>query len=91
VYDFINPSNLPGEFKKGVKDVEKDDLMRVRRLDKKQVEVTPLPNLVRDYILHDRGNSLFLGNSFGNLPSPVTDSNTIKQLFKFNEDEPMKK
>jgi hypothetical protein len=42
---------------------------------------------VRDYILHDRGNSLFLGKSFGNLPSPVHESATIKRLFKFNEDE----
>jgi len=42
---------------------------------------------VRDYILHDRGNSLFLGKSFGNLPSPVNESATIKRLFKFNEDE----
>lgn len=45
--------------------------------------------MVRDYILHDRGNSLFLGDSFGNLPSPVGESPTIKKLFKFNEDEPM--
>lgn len=43
--------------------------------------------MVRDYILHDRGNSLFLGKSFGNLPSPVNESATIKRLFKFNEDE----
>ena len=43
--------------------------------------------MVRDYILHDRGNSLFLGKSFGNLPSPVHESDTIKRLFKFNEDE----
>lgn len=47
----------------------------------------PLPQMVRDYILHDRGNSLFLGKSFGNLPSPVQESDTIKKLFKFNEDE----
>jgi len=42
---------------------------------------------VREYILHDRGNSLFLGKSFGNLPSPVNESATIKRLFKFNEDD----
>ena len=47
--------------------------------------------MVRDYILHDRGNSLFLGDSFGNLPSPVNEDPTIKKLFKFNEDEPLDK
>lgn len=47
--------------------------------------------MVREYILHDRGNSLFLGDSFGNLPSPVGECATIKKLFKFNEDEPLDK
>lgn len=28
-----------------------------------------------------------MGKSFGNLPSPVAESATIKRLFKFNEDE----
>ena len=42
--------------------------------------------MVREYILHDRGNSIFLGDSFGNLPSPVGESATIKKLFKFDED-----
>ena len=46
-----------------------------------------LPQMVREYILHDRGNSLFLGDSFGNLPSPVAESQTIMKLFKVNEDE----
>ena len=64
--------------------------MKVIRFDKDQVE-EPLPLIVRDYILHDRGNSLFLGNSFGNLPSPVHESATIKRLFKFNEDEKAEK
>lgn len=64
--------------------------MKVVRLDKDQIE-EPLPLIVRDYILHDRGNSLFLGNSFGNLPSPVHESATIKRLFKFNEDEKAEK
>ena len=50
-----------------------------------------LQMMVRDYILHDRGNSLFLGDSFGNLPSPVNEDPTIKKLFKFNEDEPLDK
>jgi hypothetical protein len=43
--------------------------------------------MVRDYILHDRGNSLFLSDSFANLPSPVNEGRTIKQLFKNNQDE----
>lgn len=47
--------------------------------------------MVREYILHDRGNSIFLGDSFGNLPSPVNEGATIKKLFKFNEDDPMEK
>lgn len=76
VYDFINPRKPAAE-----KDVETDDLMKVTRLDRKQAE--PLPQMVRDYILHDRGNSLYLGDSFGNLPSPVAETDTIKRLFKF--------
>ena len=64
--------------------------MKVVRVEKDQPE-EPLPLIVRDYILHDRGNSLFLGNSFGNLPSPVHESATIKRLFKFNEDEKAEK
>jgi hypothetical protein len=50
-----------------------------------------LPKMVRDYIIHDRGNSLFLSESFGNLPSPVHESKTIKNLFKGNEDDELKK
>ena len=86
VYDFINAHELPPEFKvgvpktdaktKGVKfskdtkqDVTKEDLMNVIKADKDD----GLQMMVRDYILHDRGNSLFLGDSFGNLPSPVNE------------------
>mmetsp|Transcript_29103 Transcript_29103/g.43864 ORF Transcript_29103/g.43864 Transcript_29103/m.43864 type:complete len:152 (+) Transcript_29103:877-1332(+) len=43
--------------------------------------------MIREYILHDRGNSIFLGDSFANLPSPVAEGQTIKNLFKFHEDE----
>ena len=43
--------------------------------------------MIREYILHDRGNSIFLGDSFANLPSPVGEGQTIKNLFRFNEDE----
>mmetsp|Transcript_24287 Transcript_24287/g.18475 ORF Transcript_24287/g.18475 Transcript_24287/m.18475 type:complete len:127 (-) Transcript_24287:413-793(-) len=47
--------------------------------------------MVREYIIHDRGNSLFLSDSFGNLPSPVNESKTIKNLFKAKDDEDQKK
>ena len=43
--------------------------------------------MIREYILHDRGNSIFLGDSFANLPSPVGEGQTIKNLFRFNEDD----
>jgi len=46
--------------------------------------------MVREYILHDRGNSIFLSDSFGNLPSPVGESKTIKNLFKNKEDDEFK-
>ena len=104
VYDFINAHELPAEFRvvlpkvdnksKVVKfsaetknDVQKEDLMKVEKASKED----NLQMMVRDYILHDRGNSLFLGDSFGNLPSPVNEDPTIKKLFKFNEDEPLDK
>ena len=61
--------------------------MKVKRLDKNIVDSKPLPQIVREYILHDRGNSLYLGNSFENLPSPVHESATIKRLFKQKEDD----
>lgn len=47
--------------------------------------------MVREYILHDRGNLIYLGDSFANLPSPVNEGATIKKLFKFNEDDPIEK
>lgn len=104
VYDFINAHELPAEFKVGLpkvdnkskvvkfsaetkNDVQKEDLMKVEKASKED----NLQMMVRDYILHDRGNSLFLGDSFGNLPSPVNEDPTIKKLFKFNEDEPLDK
>lgn len=58
--------------------------MKVAKFDQDQ-----LPQLVREYILHDRGNSLFLGDSFANLPSPVNEDAEIKKIFKFNEDDPI--
>jgi hypothetical protein len=92
VYEFvnynakrINQDFLETRFKN--QDVSKDDLMKIARLDKKKVEEQPLPQMIREYILHDRGNSIFLGDSFANLPSPVGEGATIKNLFKFNEDD----
>ena len=67
--------------------MSKDDLMKIQKLDKKLVEDQPLPQMIREYILHDRGNSIFLGDSFANLPSPVGEGATIKNLFKFNDDD----
>lgn len=66
--------------------MNREDLMNVQRGGNKEDN---LPQMVREYILHDRGNSLFLGDSFGNLPSPVGESPSIKKLFKFNEDDPI--
>jgi hypothetical protein len=93
VYEFINPHGLPSEFQQPLpghkiiqQDVSCEDLMKVVHLKKGQDHDDLLPQMVREYILHDRGNSLFLGKSFGNLPSPVAESQTIKQLFKFSED-----
>lgn len=43
--------------------------------------------MIREYILHDRGNSIFLGDSFANLPSPVGEGQTVKNFFRFNEEE----
>ena len=79
----------------------REDLMKVQRIHSHASDMSidtsqrdndrhsgdGLPQLVRDYILHDRGNSLYLGDSFANLPSPVAENATIKRLFKFKEDE----
>ena len=105
VYDFINAHQLPAEFQaespitlaarnkqrsskeRKKRDVLKEELMVVEKADRDD----NLPQMVREYILHDRGNSIFLNDSFGNLPSPVNEGATIKKLFKFNEDDPMEK
>ena len=95
VYDFItfNPKNMKEAEETRFKpsDVKKEDLMKIQKLDKKRVEEQPLPQMIREYILHDRGNSIFLGDSVANLPSPVAEGQTIKNLFKFNEDDDEKK
>ena len=41
--------------------------------------------------MHDRGNSIFLGDSFANLPSPVAEGKTVKNFFKYNDDDDDKK
>lgn len=93
VYDFLNfndkkPVNEEFlETRLRPQDVNKEDMMKVTRLNKKQVDDQPLPQMIREYILHDRGNSIFLGDSFANLPSPVGEGQTIKNLFKVNEDD----
>lgn len=46
-----------------------------------------LPGFVRELILHDRGNSIYLSDSFANLPSPVNETQNLKQLFKPKENE----
>ena len=76
VYDFINfnAKRQNQEFlETALKplDVQKEDLMKIQKIDKKKAEEQPLPQMIREYILHDRGNSIFLGDSFANLPSPV--------------------
>lgn len=47
--------------------------------------------MVREYILEDRGNSLYLSETFANLPSPVNESKTMKQLFKVKEEDELEK
>lgn len=47
--------------------------------------------MIREYILHDRGNSIFLSDSFANLPSPVGEGQTVKNFFRFNEEEDQEK
>ena len=46
-----------------------------------------LPGFVRELILQDRGNSLYLSDSFANLPSPVNETQNLKQLFKPKDNE----
>lgn len=61
-------------------DAKKEEIMQVQKRDKDTSDI--LPQVVRELILHDRGNSIFLSDSFANLPSPVNESQTIKKLFK---------
>jgi hypothetical protein len=96
VFEFINGHVLPPEFSdQKAQDVKIEDILKVKKVEKdKNGEGGAddvLPQMVREYIIHDRGNSLFLSDSFGNLPSPVNESKTIKNLFKNKDDDDLKK
>lgn len=76
VYEFLHPRFLPKEFlseSQKSKDVKKEDIMEIKGT-KKDDKNEILPQVIRQLILHDRGNSIFLSDSFGNLPSPVNES-----------------
>jgi hypothetical protein len=45
-----------------------------------------LPSCVRDLILQDRGYSIYLSESFAQLPSPVNESMSMKKCFKDKAD-----
>jgi len=91
VYDFVNYRQVPREFQAAMPlEVRKEDILKVQKADKDKED--SLPGMIRDLIIHDRGNSLFLGDSFANLPSPVNESQTIKQLFRpSDEDDKLRK
>jgi hypothetical protein len=59
--------------------------MKIQKRENDKDEM--LPSFVRELILHDRGNSLYLSDSFANLPSPVNETQNLKQLFKPKENE----
>lgn len=89
VYDFITfeARQREQQLKMPRLEVNKEEMMGVPKLDRKKAEEKPLPQMIREYILHDRGNSIFLSDSFANLPSPVGEGQTIKNFFRFNEEE----
>lgn len=76
VYDFINAqSNLPLEFKSTQQrplEAKIEDIMKIQRRENDKDEM--LPAFVRELILQDRGNSIYLSDSFANLPSPVNET-----------------
>eukprot|EP00347_Sterkiella_histriomuscorum_P009490 403341014 len=92
VYEFLHFNCMPREFnlKDAPLEAKKEDILKVakqRDIDGESNTSQQLPDMIRDYILHDRGNSLYLGDSFANLPSPVNESSTMKQLFKGKGDQ----
>jgi hypothetical protein len=62
-----------------------EDIMNIQKRENDKDEM--LPGFVRELILHDRGNSLYLSDSFANLPSPVNETQNLKQLFKPKDNE----
>jgi len=46
-----------------------------------------LPSVVRDLIIKDRGYSIYLSESFNQLPSPVNESISLKKCFKNKEED----
>lgn len=75
----MNAHLLPSEFKQ-VKPLEAklEDLMMIQKESNSEKDDAVLPNIIRDLIIHDRGNSLFLSDSFANLPSPVNETKNLK-------------
>ena len=59
--------------------------MKIQKRENDKEEM--LPGFVRELILQDRGNSLYLSDSFANLPSPVNETQNLKQLFKPKDNE----
>lgn len=72
MYDFINAKQLDA-FKSTLPlEARIEDIMNIQRRDNDKDEM--LPGFVRELILQDRGNSLYLSDSFANLPSPVNET-----------------
>lgn len=89
VYEFINAQqHVPLEFKSTLQrplEAKIEDIMKIQRRENDKDEM--LPSFVRELILQDRGNSLYLSDSFANLPSPVNETQNLKYLFKPKENE----
>lgn len=89
VYDFVNfhiatPSETSND-KAPRLEALKEDVMRVQKRDKQSSDM--LPSVVRELILKDRGYSIYLSESFNQLPSPVSESLQLKKCFKNKDDE----
>jgi len=59
--------------------------MKVQKRDKLSNDM--LPSVVRDLIIKDRGYSIYLSESFNQLPSPVNESISLKKCFKNKEED----
>lgn len=80
VYDFVNGrQGLPNEFKSTLQmplEARIEEIMMIQKRENDKDEM--LPAFVRELILQDRGNSLYLSDSFANLPSPVNETQDLK-------------